>query len=253
MFNGAAFVLIGLQLRSIVSALNDVYSPAQLAVWSLGIAAVVIAARYVWVFATSYVRYAFLPTDMREGPPPPWRNVFVLATAGMRGVVSLAAALALPDTIPHRDLILFIVFVVIVVTLVGQGLLIPVLIRSWNIADPDDALAREIALARVTMAEAVTARMRELEPQIQAPEEWEIYGRIIAECEQRVTHFRAHVDGSADLDLDTTQHEIEARFRREAFDAQRRALHELRGAGTITDEAYRQVEWQVDLAESRLD
>jgi hypothetical protein len=189
----------------------------------------------------------------REGPNPPWQVTFILGTAGMRGVVSLAAALALPVKFPYRDLILFIVFVVIVVTLVGQGLLMPVLIRRWNIVETDDALARGIALARVRMAQAVRARMRELESTITLPQEWEVLGRLSADYDQRIAHFSAHVDGNVDTDLDATQHEIEARLRREAFRAERRALLELRGAGTITDEAYRRVEWQIDLAESRLE
>ena len=157
------------------------------------------------------------------------------------------------ESFRHRDLILFVVFVVIVVTLVGQGLLLPVLIRRWNVVETDDALPRGIALARVRTAEAVRGRMQELEATISAPAEWEVLGRINADYEQRITHFSAHVDGTVDTDLDATQHAVEARLRREAYRAERRALLELRGAGTITDEAYRHVEWQIDLAESRLE
>lgn len=252
-FNGAAFVLIGLQLRSIVGALTA-YSPWTLAAWSLGISAVVVFARYAWVFGVSRLRWILAPrTFEREGPRPPWQVTFILGTAGMRGVVSLAAALALPKAFPQRELILFIVFVVIVVTLVGQGLLLPMLIRRWNIVETDGALARGIALARVKMAEAVQLRMRELETTITLPAEWEVVGRLSADYEQRIAHYSSHLDGSADADLDATQHDIEARLRREAYRAERQALLELRGAGTITDEAYRQVEWQIDLAESRLE
>jgi CPA1 family monovalent cation:H+ antiporter len=252
-FNGAAFVLIGLQLRSIVGALH-VYSPLTLAGWSLGIAAVVILARYAWVFPVARLRRLLTPgVKEREGPPPPWRVMFILGTAGMRGVVSLAAALALPVTFPHRDLILFVVFIVIVVTLVGQGLLMPVLIRRWNIVETDDALARGVALARVSMAEAVRARIRELEATITLPEEWEVAGRLIADNERRIAYFGARADGGSDLRLDEPQHAIEARLRLAAFEAERRALNELRRAGTITDEAYRHVQWQIDLAESRLE
>ncbi len=252
-FNGAAFVLIGLQLRSIVGALT-VYSPWTLAGWSIGIAAVVIASRYVWVFGLTRLRWRIFPrTAEREGPPPPWEVLFILGTAGMRGVVSLAAALALPERFPHRDLILFVVFVVIVVTLVGQGLLLPFLIRRWNVVETDGELQRGIALARVRMAEAVRKRLLEIEATITLPAEWEVVGRLTADYEGRIAHFSAHVDGSVDLDLDSTQHEIEARLRREAHQAERRALLELRGAGSISDEAYRHVEWQIDLAESRLE
>jgi Na+/H+ antiporter len=252
-FNGAAFVLIGLQLRSIVGALH-VYPPLTLAGWSLGITAVVVLARYAWVFPIARLRRWLTPgIEQSEGPAPPWEVMFILGTAGMRGVVSLAAALALPVAFPHRDLILFIVFVVIMVTLVGQGLLMPVLIKRWNVVETDDGLARGIALARVRMAEAVQARMRELEPTIVQPAEWEVIGRLNADYEQRIAHFSAHMDGNVDIDLDASQHEIEARFKREAHLAERRALKELRGDGIITDEAYRRVEWQIDLAESRLE
>jgi CPA1 family monovalent cation:H+ antiporter len=247
-FNGAAFVLIGLQLRAIVGALG-MFSPAMLAISSLGIAAVVVIARCV-----PRLRWLLVPRlTAREGPEPSWKVLFVLGTAGMRGVVSLAAAFALPVAFPHRELILFVTFVVIVVTLVGQGLLLPVLIRRWNIVETDDGLARGVALARVKMAEAVRARLRELEPTITATEEWEVVGRLAADYEGRIAHYTAHMDGTMDADLDATQHAIESRLRREAFAAERRALLELRGAGQITDEAYRHVEWQVDLAESRLD
>jgi hypothetical protein len=102
------------------------------------------------------------------------------------------------------------------------------------------------------MAEAVQARLRQLEASIAQPAEWEVIGRISAEYEQRIAHFSAHVDGGLDPDLDETQHTIKARLRREAYSAERAALHDLRRSGAIGDEAYRQVEWQVDLAESRL-
>lgn len=252
-FNGAAFVLIGLQLRSIVAALGA-YSPSTLALWSLGIAAVVVAARYAWVFPVSRLRRALSPrVREREGPDPPWQVTFVLGTAGMRGIVSLAAALALPVSFPQRDLILFVVFVVIVVTLVGEGLLLPVLIRRWNVVETDDAVARGVALARVRTAEAVRARLQELESTFSSPAEWEIVGRLAADYDQRIAHFSTHVDGNLDTASDEALHEIETRLRREAYRAERRALLELRGAGTITDDAYRHVEWQLDLAESRLE
>jgi len=128
-----------------------------------------------------------------------------------------------------------------------------VLIRRWNVVDTDDTLGRDIALARVRMAEAVRARMRELEATLTLPQEWEVIGRLGADYDQRIAHLTAHADGSVDIDLDASQHEIEGRFRREAYDAERRTLLELRRAGTIADEAYRRIEWQIDLAESRLE
>lgn len=252
-FNGAAFVLIGLQLRSIVGALGG-YSPVTLVAWSLGTAAVVILTRYLWVFAVPNVRRFFFPKEVAaEGPKERWQTLFIAGTAGMRGVVSLAAALALPATFPQRNLMLFIVFVVIVVTLVGEGLLMPILIRRWNVVDTDDETERGIAVANARIARAVRERFRELEATFTTQAEWEVGGRLSTDYEQRMEHFNAQAAGS-DAALQEMPHvAIEARLRREAYRIERRTLAELRGAGTIGDEAYRRVEYQIDLAETRLE
>ncbi len=256
-FNGAAFVLIGLQLRSIIHGLAD-YPIATLIGWSLAIAAVVIVVRYAWIFPGTYGRrYAFPKVREREGPDPPWQWVFVLGTAGMRGIVSLAAALALPVTVaggapfPQRDLILFITFVVILVTLVGEGLALPWLIRRWAIHDEDDG-GKAVAMARVRVAEAVRDHLRTLEASFASTAEWEVAGRLHADYEQRMAHFGAHAEGVEPLD-DALQHDIERRLRREAYDAERRTLLSLRRSGDITDAVYRNLEWDLDLAESRLE
>ncbi|HEY0613493.1 MAG TPA: Na+/H+ antiporter [Candidatus Elarobacter sp.] len=256
-FNGAAFVLIGLQLRGIVRGLSQ-YSLLTLIGWGLAIAVVVILVRYVWMFPATYGRRRLFPkVREREGPDPPWRWVFVLGTAGMRGIVSLAAALALPETVgngvpfPQRDLILFITFVVILVTLVGEGLALPWLIRRWNIKDAEDA-GRVVAAARVRVAESVRDHLRTLESTFESTAEWEVAGRLSADYEQRVTHYTAHADGLEPED-DARMHEIERCLRREAYDAERRVLQAMRRAGEVTDDVYRHLEWDLDLAESRLE
>jgi CPA1 family monovalent cation:H+ antiporter len=256
-FNGAAFVLIGLQLRSIVHGLAG-YSLATLVGWSLAIAAVVVVVRYAWIFSGTYGRrYAFPKVREREGPDPSWQWVFILSTAGMRGIVSLAAALALPETIaggapfPQRDLILFVTFVVILVTLVGEGLVLPWLIRRWNVRDENDD-GRGVAVVRARIAEAVRDHLRTLEPSFSSTAEWEVAGRLHADYEQRSAHFSAHAQGVEPVD-DALQHDIERRLRREAYDAERRTLQGLRRSGDITDDVYRSLEWDLDLAESRLE
>jgi monovalent cation/hydrogen antiporter len=250
-FNGAAFVLIGLQLRGIVRGLSA-YPLGTLIGWSLAIALVVIAVRYLWMFPAAYGRRALFPKIReREGPDPPWQWVFVLSTAGMRGIVSLAAALALPVGFPQRDLILFVTFVVILVTLVGEGLVLPWIIRFWNVTDDGDD-GRIVAAARVRVAEAVREHLRTLETSFESTAEWEVAGRLHADYEQRVTHFTAHAEG-VEPDDDAQQHEIERRLRREAYGAERRALLDLRRKGEVSDEVYRHLEWDLDLAESRLE
>jgi len=254
-FNGAAFVLIGLQLRTIVRALNAHPLP-QLIGWALAIALVVVLVRFLWVFPVAYGRRRLWPSIReREGPDPPWQAVFVLSSAGMRGIVSLAAALALPVTIapgvpfPERDLILFVTFVVILVTLVGEGLAMPWLIRRFKLEAHEDT--RELATVRVRLAEHVRDHLRTLEADFTSTAEWEVAGRLQADYEQRITHFAAHADGVEPAD-DALQHEIERRLRREAYAAERRALADLRRAGAISDGVYRTMEWDIDLAESQL-
>lgn len=256
-FNGAAFVLIGLQLRTIVRGLSQ-YSLLTLIGWSLAISVVVILVRYAWMFPATYGRRRLWPKIReREGPDPPWRWVFVLATAGMRGIVSLAAALALPDTIapgvpfPQRNLILFITFVVILVTLVGEGLALPWLIRRWDVRDREDA-GRLVAAARARAADAVRTHLRTLETSFESTAEWEVAGRLHAYYEQRSAHYAAHADGVEPAD-DAQQHDVERRMKREAYDAERRALQAMRRGGEITDDVYRELEWDVDLAESQLE
>ena len=254
-FNGAAFVLIGLQLRSILRGLAQ-YPLTTLLAWSLAIAAIVILVRYAWVFPAAYGRRRLFPkVREREGPDPPWQWVFILGTAGMRGIVSLAAALALPDTLPsgapfpQRDLILFIVFVVILVTLVGEGAAMPLLIRRLKVLDTEDD-PKQFDAVRVRVAHAARARLRALEPTFASPAEWEIAGRIHADYEQREQHYSAHLDG-IDRGDDERVHNFERRLRREAYAAEREALQELLQSGEITREIYRNLQWDLDLLESR--
>ena len=102
--------------------------------------AIVIVARFVWVFPATYLPRWLSPSLRKRDPSPPWQKMFVLGFTGVRGVVSLAAALAIPLTVesgapfPHRDLILFATFGVIIITLVGQGLMLPTVIRWLGVA-----------------------------------------------------------------------------------------------------------------------
>jgi CPA1 family monovalent cation:H+ antiporter len=257
-FNGAAFVLIGLQLRSIVRDLPE-YSLPLLIGWGLAVWLVLVAVRFAWVYAVALVSWGWFPLlRTGEGTAPTWQALFVLSFAGMRGIVSLAAALAIPELgasgapFPDRALILFITFVVILVSLVGEGLTLPVLIRWFDGAlGLDEDTERALALARARTAAAAREHLRELEPTFSTPAEWEIAGRLQAAYDDREAHFRAHAEGAAPDD-DARQHEIEQRLRGEAHGAERRALLELRRSGEIGDDVYRSIEWDLDLAESRL-
>jgi Na+/H+ antiporter len=257
-FNGVVFILIGLQLRSVITNLEGRYSVATLVWYGLAISAIVIAVRFAWLFPAVYLRRKWIPSVRRnEGPDPPWQQVFVLSWAGMRGIVTLAAALALPETtqagqlFPDRDLVVFLAFAVIVVTLLGQGLTLPFLIRVWNVRDDEDPSAA-LAVARVAAARAGRDHLASLEPQFTTSVHWEVAGRIRAYYEQRMSHYEAHVAQTKDVDADALEHQIDRDLRRATYEAERVALVELRRTGGITDEAFRDLQWDIDLAEQRL-
>ena len=255
-FNGALFILLGLQLRAIFAELA-IFPAATLAQYALAIAATVILVRLAWTIIGSRIRALFrVGLTAREGGVTPISWAFISGWAGMRGIVSLAAALSLPNTVaagapfPARDLILFVTFAVILVTLLGQGLTLPWFIRWLRVADADTG-NRPQAMARVRVAEAALSRLVELEPTFHSTTHWEIAGRLRARYEEQAVHFTAHLDGSL-LASDVAQHDLERQLVRATIDAERAALADMRHSGEIGDEVFRNMQYDIDLAESRL-
>ena len=140
LIEGMVFLITGLQARTLVVGIRG-YSIFDLAISAAVVSAVVIVARFVWMYPATYLPRWLIPAVRRKDPSPPWQWPFALAFTGIRGIVSLAAALAIPLTIesgapfPQRDLILFLTFSVILVTLVGQGLLLPAVMRLLGLAN----------------------------------------------------------------------------------------------------------------------
>jgi CPA1 family monovalent cation:H+ antiporter len=172
-----------------------------------------------------------------------------VAWTGIRGAVSLAAALELPTDFPQRDLIVFLTFAVILVTLVGQGLTLPALIRLLRV-EADDAGDREDAKARIKAAEAALARLEEL-----AAEDWvreDTAERLRGTYGFRRDRFRARLDAGDDGMIEERSTQFQ-RLRRELLDAERSAVVALRNAGMINDEVMARVFRDLDLEDSRLD
>ena len=140
LIEGMVFLVTGLQARALISGSTS-YSTSELAVSAAVVCVVVIVARFVWMYPATYIPRWLFPRLARRDPAPPWQWPFALAFTGVRGIVSLAAALAIPlvteagQPFPHRDLILVLTFSVILVTLVGQGLLLPTVIRALGLAN----------------------------------------------------------------------------------------------------------------------
>ena len=253
LLNGLIFILIGLQLRSVVEGLAE-YTAGQLVSYALLISLAVILVRMIWVFPATYVpRWAIRRIRERD-PSPPWRSVSVVAWTGMRGVISLAAALALPlqtaagAPFPDRDLIIFLTFCVILATLVIQGLSLPVLIRALGLED-DHIGDKEETHGRIQIAEAALQRLDEL-----ADEGWvreDTTERIRGLYAYRRNRFASRFDG----DLEGVE-ELSAAYQRlmvELLAAQRLRLITMRDEGSIGDEVMHRIERDLDLEESRLE
>ncbi len=159
------FILIGLELRPLLARLED-YDPWQLATLGLAVSAALIVSRFLWLLPATWLPRALSRSLRERDPMPPWSHVTVISWAGMRGVVSLAAALALPAEFPGRDIILFLAFCAILATLVVQGTTLGPLIRRLGVSEPEDepanpAVTPEAIEARSTAAAAAMEAVAE--------------------------------------------------------------------------------------------
>jgi CPA1 family monovalent cation:H+ antiporter len=246
LLNGLIFILIGLQLPEVIGHLSGQFN-WNLAWQTLLVSAAVIGVRMLWVFSSAH-----LPaTPMRHGCPG-WRQVAIIAWTGMRGVVSLAAAMALPlrlpdgSPFPGRDLILFLTFSVILVTLVLQGLTLPPIIRRLRVED-DGSSDREEREARVKANEAALARLNELADSGDKA----ALDRLRAEYDDRIRQLQVFgAQGeSARSRLHTDHYES---LLREALKTERQTILQLRNERVINDAVLRRIQRDLDFAEGRL-
>ena len=244
--NALLFALIGLQLHAIADRLPITGSLiAQAALVTVAVAAI----RFVCVPIITYVPRLLFRSIRERDPYPPWQAPTVIAWAGVRGAVSLAAALALPIDVPQRDRIVFITFVVILVSLIGPVVTMPALVRLIGIED-DGGADREDAKARIKAAEAALARIEEI-----AEEGWandDSLQRARGQYRFRTNRFTARLTGE-DGDGAEERSVLFQRLRRELLDAERMAVTSLRNRGVITEEVAQRVQRDIDLEDSRLD
>jgi monovalent cation/hydrogen antiporter len=240
--NAFVFLFIGLQLPTILDGLASI-APEVLIWYGVVVSATVIVARIVWLYPATYLP-RFLSAKLRARDPyPPARAVFIVAWAGMRGVVSLAAALALATDFPQRALILYLTFCVIVATLVGQGLTLPWLTRKLGVTSSGDALRSEETHARLTAVEAALGRLEELRGEY--PDHVPLIDQIRDELEHEVTH----VAPGEDVTIDEAEREAldHRAIRAAVLLVQREAVIRLRDDGIINDATLRRIELELDL------
>jgi len=224
-----AFILVGLHLKATWGAIGHKW-PALL--FAGAVTATVIASRMIWVMsynlAVQLKNHVFGAAKMRSTMLPTWRGGVVIGWSGMRGIVTLAAALALPPNMPHRDLLVFTAFSVVLVTLVVQGLTLPAVLRWARLVD-DGPVEAEVRLAR---AEAARAADGLLNMAAWSPARDVLRGIYRHRMAENVPD-------------DTTL----AVLRLDAIGAERAVLADLRASDRIGDHAFRQVEAELDWAE----
>ena len=253
LIEGLVFLLTGLQARLIADTL-DFSQWSTLALACAAVCAVLIVVRFMWVFAATYGTRMLFPWIKWRDPAPPWQGVFIVGFTGVRGVVSLAAALSIPllagdEAFPQRGLLLLITFSVILVTLVGQGLTLPLVIEWLRIGEhgrreADEAKKREIT-ARLASIDAALARLDSLEGAVAAPE---TVAALKRRHQDRRAYFVAACQDIVRGDVSTASAALQLQF----VDAERASIAELYYRGEIGDEARRRIERELDLEDSRI-
>jgi Na+/H+ antiporter len=254
LIEGLVFLITGLQARTLIGRINH-YSIAELSFSAVVICTVVITARFVWIYPATYIPRWLSARLRRIDPAPPWQWPFALAFTGVRGTVSLAAALAIPFATPDgapfpaRDLILFLTFTVILITLVGQGLLLPWVIRMLGLAAAGDKEQRADRLQEVqTRRAAIESVIERLEHLVK---DRDVTDSIAEPLRVRHRERLKHIHYSEDEDhelvkLSDCDDEIELLL----ITTEREYINTLSRDGRIKDEVRRRIERELDLREA---
>jgi CPA1 family monovalent cation:H+ antiporter len=253
LIEGFVFLLTGLEARALIQQAQG-FPVAEIVLATALVTVILIAARFIWVFPATYLPRWLIPSIARKDPAPSWQFPFFLAFTGVRGVVSLAAALAIPYTtasgapFPNRELILFVTFGVIILTLVGQGTMLPSVagllgLRRTGEEERASELEAEIAGRRAALAE-VENRLQGLAAKGELPDD-------VVELLRTRHQSRAQILPD-DMDDALDHMRVSAKVKRELIEAERTFIHKLLRDGKITDESRRRIEYELDLEEASL-
>lgn len=249
LMNAILFVLIGLQLPVVLDALER-FDTATLAGYALAICGAVVLTRMVWSHTVVYLVRLVDRRASQRARRVGWRQRTVTGWAGMRGAVSLAAALALPGDFEHRELLIFLTFCVIFATLVFQGLTLPPLIRRLGVTDDGTEEEREELTARLLATQAALARIEELRA-----EEWtrdDTLERLQGLYEYRRRRLKARAGKIEDDGFEDRSRAYQSVVRA-VLEAQREEIVRLRNQGTISNDVMHRIERELDLEDERLE
>ncbi len=256
LLEGLIFLITGMQTRTLLDRMNGnlLYD---LLIAALVTIVVVLVTRFVWMFPAVYLPRRLSRSLRRRDPAPPWQWTFFLGFVGVRGVVSLAAALAVPLTtvtgspFPARDLILFVTFAVIVITLIGQGVALPLVVRWLGLGrDAAKEHERERKAELAARAEALNiahARLKQLVDSGQISPDV----HAVLRARQDYRSGRLPRTGSDGLAADDSE-AIACELRSDLIAAERAYIYRLLQEGQITDEARRRIERELDLEEASI-
>jgi CPA1 family monovalent cation:H+ antiporter len=262
--NGLVFILIGLQLPSVLPGMRPLNWPHMLGAAAF-LSALLIALRMVWIFPGARIANLIRRRVLAQQVTQPTRNqLLVLGWSGLRGVLTLAAALSLPETtasgvpFPHRDMILFLAFSVILVTLVGQGISLPYLTRKLGVCAPTDASVEEHIARRALLTTALEELTRikgevDDEPVSDSSEARERAVTLLDQMyAQRLDTLQRDEDRARVApDEIRTDMQVYATFSSRLRRAERDALLRLQTQGEIGDGTLRKLERELDLLDLR--
>jgi Na+/H+ antiporter len=251
LLNGIVFILIGLQLQDIIKGMGN-YSVSHTIMYAVVISLLTIVVRLIWVFPAAYVPRLINPAIIRREGKLGWKTVFIIGWSGMRGVVSLASALAIPLTLangtgfPHRSLILFITFVVILFTLILQGLSLPFILRLMKLEIHDDTEQQENEI-RLRMATAVINYMETSCPKeiVEIP----VFSRVKERYERMVEIAEKNI--SADGDIAPSFLKTYRQLLLEIINIKRNELNKMHKGKQYADHLIKAKERELDLEEAR--
>jgi monovalent cation/hydrogen antiporter len=244
--NAFVFTLIGLQLPTVFANLSG-YSWRQLIAYSGILSFAVIAVRFLWVFPATYIPRWIFPAIARKDPAPPWQAVTVLGWTGMRGIVTLAAAMALPNQLPYRHLLIFLAYSVILITLLLPSMTLPKLLAVLGLHAGDEN-QREETRARLVAIDAALKGLAAADPLLYPPGYPE---QMRARYQRRRDTLQSNLTPQAFSPL-VTEDQQHRRLLRDLIRWERTALEQLRQVGEIHDEIFHGIARELDLEELRL-
>jgi Na+/H+ antiporter len=249
------FVLVGQQLPGILEGLSE-YSVAQVLLYAALVYATLVGVRFFWFFTTPYIHPVFDRLLRNRYLHAPWQERLVMVWSGMRGAVSLAAALAVPlttdagDAFPGRDLILFLTFSAILATLVLQGLTLGPLIRSLRLRGDEEADALAELKGRLEGAQAALGKLEQLYTEERVPPDAQ--ERMREHYEERIRRYESGLQAGGTTE-EYAESSVDWRdWRRELLTAEREAIVSMRDRGQLPPEVMRRIQGDLDLEEARI-